>query len=1274
MAEGSNHDDNLGDFGAEDLVNGKEIESDKGDDNDSKQYHDKYIRWFSELNNQDIATVGGKGASLGEMFNNKFPVPPGFVVTAQSFEFFLKKGGLREKIKNIVEGIDLENTAELNKAVKEIRGLIESQEMPKELEDEILESYHILGSEKIDEKGVSSDALTILKNSQEPIFVSVRSSATTEDLVDASFAGQQESFLNIKGDRRIIEHVKKCFSSLYTARAIYYRNRKGFKEGEALLAVVIQKMVDSAKSGVVFSRDPVTLSEDVAMEAVFGLGEGIVSGKIKPDHYVATRDLKVKSVKVADKKIAVVRTSSGNNEIARLNPERSKSQVLTNGEILEVADYAVKLEDHYKKPQDIEFAIENRKVYILQSRPVTTLKEKKEEDEFEISGTAILEGQSASPGVGAGSVRIIKSMDDLDKIKKGDVLVTEMTNPDMVVAMQKSVAIVTNEGGMTSHAAIVSREMGIPAIVGTETATSVLKDGMKITVDGSSGKVYEGEVAKTEKVEILPVIKTDKISLKVIVDLPDFAERAALSKIEKVGLTRMEGIIASSGKHPLAFKKEDKLEEYSELLKKGIEKIANYFESVWIRSSDIRTDEYGSLEGAPEREINPMLGFHGIRFSLKHPEIFRAELEAIKMVAEKNPSKKFGIMFPQIISIEEVREAKKHFNEIKTDNMEFGVMIETPASVQIIDDICEEGVNFISFGTNDLTQFTLGVDRGNEDVQYLYNELHPAIFSQIEKVIDSCNKHNVETSICGQAGSKKEMVEFLVKKGIKSISVNADAGYEISKLIKEMESSIPEERGSEQGSEGVSNAEETSVIETLPTQEVEEESLESENNEEVRVGGEIGSNNLEVSVPEQSSEGDVEEPVIEKPIGLMNDKRGEVFVNNEDSENDLELKDSVDVEATLVNEEVGDMSDAEDDAEEILEDVVEEEKEEVNEPETRVEDEGISEYSDLEPSSESGTGSENSNFAEERESISEQSSEGRDDADDSSSVIEEEKEEPKKGRNYWKNKKRRERKRKWKERMEREKEEGISDSDKQLVNEDSNFLNKDKIQISAEREGVDASEYKEHIGAIAPMDNLDRIEGKAEELDEIVEEKKIDVDEEMDKIDDRTKVETILGEDVDERISSDEGISSDKSELGGDADSRESVIKGEHANNIIHEIKEIQNEMEKKGEKSYADQGLLEGEEKKESPELPTMESTSAELDNFESREESIPDSGESRDSNFADESVSEGESLDSEGSDKGSESLDSEGGAEEVDMGVYNPDNPEEEKKSEYNYFDDDY
>lgn len=752
----------------------------------------QFVKWFSEMSNKDVAIAGGKGASLAEMANHGLPIPPGFVVTAQAYQYFIEKSGLNDKMKEILGKIDVENTAELNNASKKIKEMIKNGEMSKELSDEILEAYDILDVDRKKISGAGHGALEILKTGHEPPFVAVRSSATTEDLADASFAGQQESFLNVKGNRELIQKVKECFASLFTARAIYYRTKKGFAHDKAYLAVVVQRMVDSEKSGVIFSQNPVSKEPEILIEAVWGLGEGIVSGRIKPDSYVVNSNLeefKITKTEVNEKKIAIVRNSSGKNEIVRLTKERSRQQVLTNYEIKRLAQYALQLENHYDKPQDIEFAIEGNGIYIVQSRPITTKASEGKADE--IKGEPILSGLGASPGIGSGTVKIVHSIEELDKIKKGDVLVTEMTNPDMVVAMQKSAAIVTDEGGLTSHASIVSREMGIPAVVGTGEATKKLKDGGIVTVDGYRGKVYAGK-GETKEVEIRPIVPT-KTKIKVIVDLPDFAERAAKSGAKDVGLVRLEGIIAGSGKHPLKYASDKKIEDYIVVLVAGLTKIAVPFEEVWIRSSDIRTDEYRNLEGAPkEVEGNPMLGNHGIRFSLKYPEILKAELTAIKELAADFPNKKIGFMAPQIISVDEVRALKKMATAIEMPkNVKIGIMVETPAAVQIINSLCEEGIDFISLGTNDLTQFTLAIDRNNTEVQDLYNEMNPAILNSISYVIRRCRRYNVETSICGQAASRLEMAKFLVNEGINSLSVNADAAYDVSKLIAEIEGAVP---------------------------------------------------------------------------------------------------------------------------------------------------------------------------------------------------------------------------------------------------------------------------------------------------------------------------------------------------------------------------------------------------------------------------------------------------------------------------------------------------
>jgi pyruvate, water dikinase len=824
----------------------------------------KNVMWLSDLSKKDVKLVGGKGANLGEMYNSKFPVPNAFTVTTNAFFTFLKETKIEVEIREILSRIDVDKTEDLTAKAKEIREIIIKSKMPEKLEKEILEAYDHFNIDLDDMKG-SPEALAILKSGREPVFVSVRSSATAEDLGDASFAGQQDSFINIKGNPELIDKVKRCFASIFTARSIYYRKKKGFDELVGICAIV-QKMINSDKSGVMFSRHPIKNNEEILIESVFGQGEGIVSGKIKPDQHVITRDLVITEEHVSDKKVAIIRTASGQTKTMQLTPEKSSKRVLKISEINQLAEFAIKLEEHYKVPQDIEFAVENEDIYILQTRPITTLKEIREKDRKDLDGQILTQGMAASPGVASGVVKIINSMDDLGKIKDGDVLVTTMTNPDMVVTMQKASAIVTSEGGVTAHAAIVSREMGIPAIVGAQNALDVLQEGQEITVDGFNGKVFAGH-AEDKKVEILPIVET-KTKIKVLVDLPQFAERAAKTNAYGVGLIRLEGLIATSGKHPLAYEKEGKLDDYKNMLKKGLGKIAETFigKPLWVRSSDIRSDEYANLEGAPKDiEKNPMLGDHGIRFSLKHPDIFKAELLACKELADKGH--KFGIMFPQIISVDEVKKARAVFEELKIKNVAFGVMIETPAAVILIKDICEQGIDFISFGTNDLTQYTLAIDRGNEDVQYLYDEMNWAVLKQISRVIRECKKQKVETSICGQAGSKKEMVAFLVKQGIDSISVNADVAKDISVLVQSIENGTsPKEELVEEQKEETEEVEgENSNNFESPVSDEKEDKVIEKIDDKIAIAEEVEERKQEEEQSKKESENP--EPVIEDNLG-----------------------------------------------------------------------------------------------------------------------------------------------------------------------------------------------------------------------------------------------------------------------------------------------------------------------------------------------------------------------------------------------------------------------
>jgi pyruvate,water dikinase len=764
------------------------------------------ISWFKDIHKGDIPTVGGKSANLGEMYNIGLPVPPGFVVTADTYKEFIEKTGLKNKITQALSGLDVEDTKKLQEVSEKIQQMISYTAVPYDIKQEIIEAYktmNLLAAKKL------GKAQNLVSDTKYEEFVAVRSSATAEDLPDASFAGQQASFLNVKGSEPVLKAVRDCWASLFTSRAIYYREKNNFQHMNVFIAVVVQKMVNSAKSGVMFTANPATNNRDeIIIEAVYGLGEAIVSGSVNPNHYVVDKKtLKLLKAEMKKQDWGFFRDLETGKTIKEDIPkERQNVQNLKDIEVEQLAKYAKAVDEHYGKPQDMEWAIERDTVYIVQSRPITTLnkgaqaEEQEEPQESEVAPTknkVIITGMTASPGIAAGKVCIVHDMNELDKVQKGDVMVTQMTNPDMVPAMAKAIAIVTDEGGMTCHAAIVSREMGIPCIVGTEKATSILKEGQIITVDATHATVFEGRITQQKQREIHEVREAGEVitgtEVKVIMDLPKFAEKAAQTGADGIGLVRMEFMIALSGIHPAEFIRENKDDEYTNMLAEGISQIAKPFtgKPVWVRTSDIRTDEYRNLKGGDKdpKETDPMIGWHGIRRALDEPRILKAEFKAIKKVHEMG-LKNVGIMLPFIIRVEEVKKAKEYLREIGMEpsrDVDFGIMVETPAACWIIEDLCKEGIDFVSFGTNDLTQMTLGIDRNNEKIAKLFDEMHPAVLGEIHHVIKTCKRYHVKTSICGQAGSRPKMAEFLVKAGIDSISANPDAVHTIREIVARTE-------------------------------------------------------------------------------------------------------------------------------------------------------------------------------------------------------------------------------------------------------------------------------------------------------------------------------------------------------------------------------------------------------------------------------------------------------------------------------------------------------
>lgn len=744
----------------------------------------KLVVWLEEVRNTDIPIVGGKGASLGEMINAELPVPRGFVVTAQAFRRFIDETGITQ---SLFEGlkIDVDDPKELTKAEVTAKKLVKDQKMPAEIENAIRKYY-----------------AELCKREGEEIYVAARSSATAEDLPDASFAGQQETFLNVKGEEDLLKAVQNCWASLYGARAIYYRVKQRFPHEHVNIAVVVQKMVDADEAGVMFTSHPTTGDKIEIIEAAWGLGESVVSGSVSPDNYVV-KDGKLVQKKIATKQVMVIRDKKTRKTRHMDVPEDKKNaQVLTEDEILRIAKLGKLVEEHYGKPQDIEWAVKDGDIYLLQSRPITTI-QKREVKTDKASGEIALEGLGASPGVVSGKVKVVHSMEELDKVLEGDILVTKMTTPDMVPAMKRSAAIVTDEGGLTCHAAIVSRELGTPAVVGTKEATRILEDGMVITVDGAMGHVMIGALAKKEEKKeeadgakvvaaFKPITATE---VKVNVSIPEAAERAKHTMADGVGLLRIEHMILGLNTHPQVYMREGRTDEYVAELVKGIRTVADAFypRPVWVRTLDAPTDEFRAMKGGENEpfEHNPMLGMRGIRRDLRETEHFMLEVTAFKKLFEMGYDN-IGIMLPLVQHPSELKKAKEMIAQggIDLEKVDIGIMVEIPASALIIDEFINEGIDFVSFGTNDLTQYTLAVDRNNELVADLYNELHPAVMKLIEYVIERCNVAGVKTSICGQAGSRPDVAKRLVAMGITSISANIDAVEAVREMVARTEHAL----------------------------------------------------------------------------------------------------------------------------------------------------------------------------------------------------------------------------------------------------------------------------------------------------------------------------------------------------------------------------------------------------------------------------------------------------------------------------------------------------
>ena len=778
------------------------------------------IIWFEHLRKTDIPSVGGKNASLGEMINAGIPIPPGFAVTAYSYKRFIEETGISEKIYTVIKEkvTDPNDPKQYEIASKKIREIIESTPVPKDIEEAVRNAYQAL----------------CRKLNTNAVFVAVRSSATAEDLPDASFAGQQETYLNVKGEDELLEKTVKCWSSLFTPRAIFYRTEKGFAHENVFISVGIQKMVNAKAAGVTFTINPVTGDPNqLVIDGNYGLGESVVSGAVTPDNFIVDKTtLNMVEKRIAKKTLQYVRDpNTGKTAHMEVPLEKQEQSCLSDEEILKLAELAKIIEQHYGKAQDIEWAIDSElpfphNILIVQSRPETVWSVKRAEAPEKVEAERMKPTETLNVAVkgipagkrsyGIGVAKVVSNPEEAGKLmQKGDVLVTDMTNPDYVPFMKLAGAIVTDKGGVTCHAAIVSRELGIPCVVGTSNATKLMVTGKEYTVDSRSGVIYEGVLPTlTEQLssstqaaspthtsgfatQAVPVTAT-KIYMNL--GVPEKVEDYKHLPFEGIGLMRIEFILASYiGEHPLYLIETGQAQKFVDKLAEGIAVVARAIQprSVVVRFSDFKTNEYRQLKGGEKYEIveaNPMLGWRGCSryISSWYEKAFRLECQAIKKCREEWGLKNVWVMLPVVRT---VWEAKKSLEIMREEGLEksrdFKVwfMAETP-SIAILADEFSKLCDGFSIGSNDMTQGILMIDRDSERLGQMgyFDERDPAVKRMIAHLIKVAHEHGCTVSICGEGPSNlPDFAEFLVRVGIDSISVNADAVIATRKLVASME-------------------------------------------------------------------------------------------------------------------------------------------------------------------------------------------------------------------------------------------------------------------------------------------------------------------------------------------------------------------------------------------------------------------------------------------------------------------------------------------------------
>jgi len=754
---------------------------------------------LAESSDADIALVGGKAGKLGELVQEGLPVPPGFVVTTEAYRTFVEGTGVAAVVKEALAGLDEAHSASVEQASQRIRAAFESAEFPAELRSAITTAYEAF------------------VHHHSARFCAVRSSATAEDLAEASFAGLQESYLNVQGTENVLNAIRRCWGSLFTPRVLVYRQKKGFDHASVRLAVLVQKMVEATVSGILFTRDPNTGENHMIVEAGWGLGEPIVGGEVTPDHYVIDGTTqRIVHKQIAEQKVRYVRSEGGGNRREDVPADERSVQKLPDHRLVRLVSLARLIESRYRRPMDVEWCADARALYIVQARPVTTIPTlASAPPKTEVPGSAeegpLLRGFGASPGVAAGIARLLRGPEEMERLKAGEVLVTTMTTPDMVPAMSRAGAIVTDEGGMTCHAAIVSRELGVPCVVGTREATRSIPDGSEVTVDGKTGSVYRGRKAGLGAPapvaagagaglavhEIVPVTAT---KILVNVGVPEKAEEYARLPVSGVGLLRIEFIFtAHVREHPLALLQKGRKDELVRRLADGIGKVCQAFHPrpVIVRTSDFKTNEYRGMPGGEPfepTEENPMIGWRGCSryISSVYRPAFECELEAIHRVRTDLGMKNAMVMLPFVRNtweLEEITGLLRSAGLRRSRDFKLYLMAEVPSTVLLARDFAHHCDGF-SIGSNDLTQLVLGADRDSETLGRMgyFDERDPAVLRAIHLLIEGAHAEGTTVGICGQGPSVyPEFAEFLVREGIDSISLNADTVVTTARTIAAIE-------------------------------------------------------------------------------------------------------------------------------------------------------------------------------------------------------------------------------------------------------------------------------------------------------------------------------------------------------------------------------------------------------------------------------------------------------------------------------------------------------